>query len=252
MDLDDSWSIGGFMNGGYLLATMCLAGSTATSRPEPLAVTATYLSPPVGGPAEISVEVAKKGRQSTVAEIVLHQDGLQHVRATVILGDLDDYRGPNLEFPTPSIPHLEQCVPIGDGPGPNGIALPEIFQHFDVRLAPGLGWLNGERPRPSSDRAARIDGWTRFTDGREPDPTSLMLFADAFPPAVLDLFPASWVPTLQYSVYVRARPQPGWLQGTFRTRSMVGGLLEEDGELFDSSGRLVALSRQLALLRPPA
>ena len=33
-----------------------------------------------------------------------------------------------------------------------------------------------------------------------------MLFADAFPPAVLDLYPASWVPTLQYSVYVRARP----------------------------------------------
>jgi acyl-CoA thioesterase len=78
-----------------------------------------------------------------------------------------------------------------------------------------------------------------------------MLFADAFPPAILDLYPASWVPTLQYSVYVRARPQGGWLRGSFRTRSMARGLLEEDGELFDSTGRLVALSRQLALLLPP-
>jgi acyl-CoA thioesterase len=79
-----------------------------------------------------------------------------------------------------------------------------------------------------------------------------MVFADAFPPAILDRFPASWVPTLQFSVYVRARPEPGWIRGSFRTRSMVDGLLEEDGEVFDSTGRLVALSRQLALLLPPA
>jgi acyl-CoA thioesterase len=60
------------------------------------------------------------------------------------------------------------------------------------------------------------------------------------------------VPTLQYSVYVRARPEPGWIGGSFRTRSVVDGLLEEDGELFDETGRLLAQSRQLALLRPPA
>jgi acyl-CoA thioesterase len=252
VDLDGSWSIGGFMNGGYLLAAMCSAATSATSRPDALAVTATFLSPPSSGLAEITVDIAKSGRQSTVAEIVLHQGGRGHVRATAVLGDLDSLSGPTIEFPSPAIAPLEECVSMSDGPGPNGIDLPEIFQHFDVRLAPGLGWLKGERPTSSSEGEARIEGWTRFGDGREPDVTSLMLFADAFPPAVLDLFPASWVPTLQYSVYVRARPRPGWLQGTFRTRSMVGGLLEEDGELFDSGGRLVALARQLALLRPPA
>ena len=120
-----------------------------------------------------------------------------------------------------------------------------------MRLAPDIGWLRGGRPGTGTASGARIEGWTRFADGRAPDLTSLLLFADAFPPAVLDRYPASWVPTLQYSVYVRARPGPGWLQGSFRTRSVVGGLLEEDGELFDSTGRLVALSRQLALLLPP-
>jgi hypothetical protein len=138
-----------------------------------------------------------------------------------------------------------------DRPAPSGIALPEIFRHFDVRLAPDIGWLSGVRKGVAEGEEARIEGWARFADGRQPDAASLLLFADAFPPAVLDLFPAGWVPTLQYSVYVRARPGPGWLQGSFRTRSMVGGLLEEDGELFDGTGRLVALSRQLALLLPP-
>jgi hypothetical protein len=198
------------------------------------------------------VVVAKRGRLSSVVEMVLNQDGRDHVRATAVLGDLDAVSGPNLELPAPAIPPVERCLSISDRPGPDGIGLPEIFRHFDVRLAPGIGWLNGSRAGATPATEARIDGWTRFADGRAADATSLLLLADAFPPAVLDRYPASWVPTLQYSVYVRARPQAGWIQGTFRTRSMVSGLLEEDGEMFDSAGRLVVMSRQLALLRPPA
>lgn len=45
VDLDGSWSIGGSMNGGYLLAAMVNAATVATSLPDPLAVTATFLSP---------------------------------------------------------------------------------------------------------------------------------------------------------------------------------------------------------------
>jgi acyl-CoA thioesterase len=219
--------------------------------PDPLAVTATFLSPPTSGPAEITVAIAKRGRQTSVAEVTLRQDGRAHVRATAVLGDLDGLHGPSLDSRPSTVPPLEACVSISDSPGPSGIGRPEIFEHFDVRLAPDTGWLGGRRPGPGTATGVRIEGWTRFADGREPDVTSLLLFADAFPPAVLDLYPASWVPTLQYSVYVRARPCPGWLRGSFRTQSVVGGLLDEDGELFDSAGRLVALSRQLALLLPP-
>ncbi len=183
--------------------------------------------------------------------MVLHQGGRDHVRATAVLGDLDGLRGPTLASARSTVPPLEDCVSISDGPGPGGIGPPEIFRHFDVRLAPGTRWLAGDRPEPTGTEEARIEGWTRFADGRDPDATSLLLFADAFPPAVLDLHRAGWVPTLQFSVYLRARPAAGWLQGSFRTRSMVGGLLEEDGELFDSAGQLVALARQLALLLPP-
>jgi hypothetical protein len=251
VDLDGTWSIGGFLNGGYLLVPMCDAAARVTAMPDPLAVTATFLSPPSKGRAEIIVTIAKRGRQSSVAEITLHQDGRDHVRATAVLGDLAGLEGPGFETATTSVPPLDQCVPIGDRPGPNGEGPPEIFRHFDVRLAPDIGWLTGSRRGVEGSTEARIEGWTRLADGRQPDATSLLLFADAFPPAVLDLYPASWVPTLQYSVYVRARPAPGWIRGSFRTRSIVGGLLEEDGELFDSTGRLVALSRQLALLLPP-
>jgi acyl-CoA thioesterase len=50
------------------------------------------------------------------------------------------------------------------------------------------------------------------------------------------------------TTHVRAMPAPGWLRCRFTTRFVTGGLLEEDGEIWDQSGRLVALSRQLALV----
>ena len=49
------------------------------------------------------------------------------------------------------------------------------------------------------------------------------------------------------TVHLRGRPLPGPLASVFRTRFVSGGMLGEDGEVWDSAGNLVALSRQLAL-----
>jgi len=61
-------------------------------------------------------------------------------------------------------------------------------------------------------------------------------------------FPVAWTPTIELTVHVRARPEPGWLRCKFVTHFVTGGFLEEDGEIWDSTGRLVAQSRQLALV----
>jgi acyl-CoA thioesterase len=50
-------------------------------------------------------------------------------------------------------------------------------------------------------------------------------------------------------VYVRTRPAPGWLQVRFTTRYLRDGYFEEDGEIWNERGTLVALSRQLAQAR---
>jgi hypothetical protein len=63
----------------------------------------------------------------------------------------------------------------------------------------------------------------------------------------LDL-PLGWVPTLELTAHVRARPAPGRIAAEVRTRFVTGGLLEVDGVYWDSTGRLVAQSRQLALV----
>jgi hypothetical protein len=52
-------------------------------------------------------------------------------------------------------------------------------------------------------------------------------------------------------VHVRARPVPGWLACRVSTRFVIDGYQEEDVEIWDSAGRPVAQSRQLALLPSP-
>lgn len=47
-------------------------------------------------------------------------------------------------------------------------------------------------------------------------------------------------------MHLRALPAPGWLRVSHATRNLAGGHFEEDCEIWDSAGRLVAQSRQLA------
>ncbi len=106
-----------------------------------------------------------------------------------------------------------------------------------------IGWAVGE---PSG--RGELSAWFRMVDGREPDPLQLLMVVDALPPVTFDLGQMGWAPTLELSVHVRAKPAPGWLKVRHVTRNVAGGMFEEDCEVWDSAGRLVAQSRQLALL----
>ena len=97
-----------------------------------------------------------------------------------------------------------------------------------------------------------MSGWFDFADGQTIDEYGLILASDSFPPAVFNSgLPVSWVPTVELTVHLRGLPVPGPLAVVFRTRFVSGGVLEEDGEVWDSAGNLVAQSRQLALTPRP-
>ena len=74
----------------------------------------------------------------------------------------------------------------------------------------------------------------------------LLVFADAMPPSTFDLGLFGWVPTLELTVHVRGLPAPGWVQVVQRATLLRDGWLDEECEVWDSTGRLVAQARQLA------
>ncbi|WP_347680335.1 thioesterase family protein [Actinocorallia sp. B10E7] len=236
-------AIGGQPNGGYLLALALGAAAEAVPGSRPYSVNAHYLRPGEVGAAELAADVVKLGRLKSTVEARLRQRGKERVRVLATLGpQTDETALAVLTVPPPRLPDPDDCVKAA--PGVVG-AEADMVGRFDYRVAPVSRWSTGR----TSDRAV-IEGWIRFADGREPDLASLPLFADAFPPAVYEVVETGLAPTVELTVHLRRRPAPGWLQVRFGTRLLAGGVLEEDGEIWDSEGHLVAMSRQLALLLP--
>lgn len=241
--ISERWSVfGGAPNGGYVVSLALQALTEELDRPDPATITAQFLAPCEVGPIDVEVDVLRPGRRIGTAVARLVQNGEERVRVTGMLTDLDRASGLNYAADgPPEVPPLEDCV----GP-PAELDLPPVIRRFDARLDPSTaGWAVGQ---PSG--TARIAGWFRFADGRQPDVRSLPTFADAGPPVAFNVMDRpSWVPTLELTVHVRRRPVDGWLRGVFSSRFVVEGYHEEDGELWDADDRLVAISRQLALVR---
>ncbi len=239
----DRWDIGaGRPNGGYLLALALSPVASAVGLPDPFTATAHYFRPPRHGPVDLDVEVVRRGRRHATAMVRMSQEGGEVVRVLTTFGDLDAREGPtHVTGERPPYPPPDECLPR-DALGPPPFPI-EFIERFDARIAPST---MEHRHRHVPD----IGGWMRLADGRDPDPLLLPVIADGFPPAIFSVIQPGWLPTLELTVHVRQRPAPGWLACRFTTRFLLDGYAEEDGEVWDSEGRLVAQSRQLALVLP--
>ena len=243
-DLSAGWLVGGGVNGGYLLAVAGNALRAALpQKPDPLAISAYYLSAATPGPATVAVDIRRDGGRVATAAVDVRQGDDTRITALATYGDLDrlgdDVR---TTAQAPDLPPLEECVPNTAAPA-DVRAIAPLMDRFEMRFHPDhMGWVVG---RPSGRGV--FTAWFRLHDDREPDPVSLLMVVDALPPVTFDLGLPGWAPTLELTAHVRAKPAPGWLKVHHETRNLAGGLFEEDCEVWDSAGRLVAQSRQLAM-----
>ncbi|QYJ04116.1 thioesterase family protein [Nocardioides panacisoli] len=245
-DLPQGWHVGGGINGGFQLAVIANAiRAELPEHPDPLAISAYYLSPATPGPGAVDVTVKRQGRSASTVAAELRQGDDVRLTTLATYGDLGALpeQPPLLDAEPLRLPPVEDCVSNELAPADFRKIAP-LIERFDMHFHPDqVGFFLGE---PTG--RGELSCWFRLKDGREPDPISLLFAVDAMPPVSGDLGLPGWAPTLELSAYVRRDPAPGWLRLVHRTRHVSGGQFEEDCEVWDSADNLVAQSRQLARL----
>jgi acyl-CoA thioesterase len=239
LTLTDRWNTPlGRPNGGYLLAAMLRGLGDEMQADDPLVTAVTYLASPVTGPAQLRTSVLRRGRRVQTGTASLWE-GERHVaEMTASFGARTD--GPTLELGTPpDLPAPDACF---DPRGQAGMPAGGVLDRVDYRLASAPGWAVGA---PTGDPTVVL--WQRLRDGRAIDFPALAFLCDSFAPPVLELGDHASM-TVQLTVHLHRLPRPGWIATRLQTRHLVNGFHEEDCELWDEDGNLVAQSRQLAII----
>lgn len=249
----DAWLIGNAVHGGIVMALAERALARVLAEPtdhrDLLAFSGYFLTPSAPGDVVVEASVARRGRTLSTGQMSVSQPDaegrlVERMRALASFGDLDASADVIRSATAPEMTPVEECP---TGPAPDFLRASTLLDRMDLRLDPlTAGWAAG---MPSGRGEMR--GWLRLRDDREPDPTMLLFALDALPPVAFDLGYYGWTPTLEFTGHVRGRPAPGWLQVALSCENVSRGLMEEDARIWDSTGRLVAQSRQLCGVRVP-
>ena len=243
-EMSERWWVERGPNGGYVAAVILRAIQAAAAiERAPRSLTVQFPRAPVAGPVEITVKTEREGRTVTFLSARMEQDGkLQATALAVLADDLDASGYEELTMPT-----LEPPAELYS-PDPAKVPnMPAMFQNYSVRPALGEKAFSGGAPYSGV--------WIRAREPRLLDAPLAAAMLDAwFPAPFIKLDRPVPAPTIDYTVHFRA-PLPvsnaaaeDPYLATFRSGLARGGFVEEDGELWNQDGRLLAQSRQLALL----
>ncbi|ROZ98836.1 thioesterase family protein [Gordonia sp. OPL2] len=254
--IDPVFTIGPKVHGGSLQMVVAAAAEraltelTPSSDPAddhdapkiPVAIASDYLHAPDAAEVDLEVLVRKRGRTVTVMTVDAVQNGRTTVSSSITCAR------PDTGAPHHSSPTVLDGTPAE--PPADGIALDDSPVAEVNHLGPAMDLVldaatfpivRGETGEPV------VRGWARPKSG-DPDTGFAVLVCDISPPVVMNLALFGWAPTVQLTTYVRRHPAPGWLRFAATSTEVGPGMFEEDHVVMDSTGTIVAQSRQLALI----
>lgn len=253
--LSGEWSIAGAPNGGLLVGMAITAMRKAIKEAggkhhDPLSITAHFLSKSEPGiHVDIPTEISKIGKTFSTVKATFIQDNTSKISFVGTFGSLKGLKGSSFNrqkngFET--MPKLTDCrFNLTEGNIEHFGTLPG---RIDLRLPDDAPFLTGFSQNKFGGQCL-LEGHGGFKDGRPACLRSLGFFVDAFPPPVLNYELTKWVPTVELTVQFFRRPENvnDLLPVRFYNDFMENGMSSTLGEVYDSNGNLLAVSRQLCM-----
>ena len=246
--IDGGWWIERGPNGGYVAAVFlrALTAAVVDAARTPRSLTVHYLAPPVEGPVRIETTVERTGRLMTFVSGRMRQgDRLVATAQAAFAPPLPGIEFSDVQPPDVPRPDAVSVLP----PFPDAPTMP-MRQRYEQR------WAVGDPPFSGASQAV-AGGWIRLNPAEGAKATDHVLVAaltDSWMPPIFTRIDARLgVPTIDLTIHFRAPMPPGdagWFLVVFRSQMAADGFVEEDGEVWSEDGRLLAHSRQLAVLLP--
>ena len=243
---DTNYFVGNTPHGGYLMAVMHKALTSILPHSTAISSSVQYLDRIDAKTFELEVETFKTSRGSSSGIVKLKQDNKICTTFTGTCSDFEFMKGyDGLQKPLPNIFNegdKKDYIKMNYDKISKGFT-PAFIQQLECLIHPDHAWWN----RDSNDKnnEARCSAFLEMQGGI-PDQFCLSFYSDILPPVVSNKYgPLGWIPTITLTTHIRQLPSTSELYADFKATDINKGYFEQDCNIWDLNGNLVASSRQL-------
>ena len=245
---DTNYFVGNTPHGGYLKAIMHKALINILPHSIAISSSVQYLDRINAKPFELEVETFKTSRGSSSGIVKLKQDDRICTTFTGTCSDFEFMKGyDDLQKPLPAIfkdKDKKDYVQMNYDKISKGFT-PAFIQQLECSIHPDHAWWNRASDLCNKNNEARCSAFLEM-EGGVPDQFCLSFYSDILPPVVCNKYgPLGWIPTITLTTHIRRMPTTSVLYADFIASDLNKGYFEQDCNIWDLDGNLVASSRQL-------
>ena len=245
---DTNYFVGNTPHGGYLMALMHNALTSILPHSTAISSSVQYLDRIDAAPFELDVEIFKISRGSSSGIVKLKQNEKICTTFTATCSDFEYMKGyDDLQKPLPDIykkSNKKNYVKMNYDKISKGFT-PAFIKQIECLIHPDHAWWNRDLNTDMKANDARCSAFLKM-EGGTPDQFCLSFYSDILPPVVSNKYgPLGWIPTITLTTHIRQMPSTCEVYADFKASEINKGYFEQDCNIWDLNGNLVASSRQL-------